>query len=180
MTFDKIFLFFKLFFVRCGALLSVSCLNRNDKAMNKEEYIKALSFFTVSFQFFSLVQNVLKETINQGNEWIVISEKEISFDGYANKTSWSDHQVIIPILFNFYHGLELFLKGLLQFDPEFELKAQHSIEGLSARFIKDNKKEKELCDFLKKYTHLGQLPTILREFLSNNNLTINCTEIVFT
>lgn len=141
--------------------------------MKKEDYIKAISFFTVSFQFFSLVQNALKETIDQGNEWIVSSEKEISFESYADKTSWSDHQVIIPILFIFYHGLELFLKALLQFDPHFELKAKHSIEGLSSRFIKDNPKEKGLCNFFKKYTHMDQLPKILRDFLSDNNLTIN-------
>jgi hypothetical protein len=141
--------------------------------MKKEDYVKALSFFTVSFQFFSLVQNALKETINQGNEWIVISEKEISLEDYADKTSWSDHQIIIPILFNFYHGLELFLKGLLQFDPNFELKAKHSIEGLSSKFIKDNPKENDLCNFLKKYTYMGQLPKILKDFLTDNNLTIN-------
>ena len=141
--------------------------------MKKEDYIKVLSFFTVSFQFFSLVQNALKETINQGNEWIVISGKEISFEDYADKTSWSDHQVIIPILFNFYHGLEIFLKGLLQFDPNFELNPKHSIEGLSSNFIKNNPKEVVLCNFLKKYTHLGQLPSILKSFLDENKLTIN-------
>ena len=104
---------------------------------------------------------------------MLVSEKEISFDDYGKKTSWSDHQIIIPLLFNFYHGLELFLKGLLQFEPAFKLKAKHSIEGLSSKFIKDNSKEKELCDFLKKYTHLGQLPQILKEFLTDNKLTIN-------
>ena len=146
---------------------------KNHITMKKEDYIKVLSFFTVSFQFFSLVQNALKETINQGNKWVLISDKEISFEEYADKTSWSDHQVIIPILFNFYHGLELFIKSLLQFDPHFELKAKHSIEGLSSKFLKDNPKEKDLCNFLKKYTHIGQLPKILKDFLIDNNLTIN-------
>ena len=133
----------------------------------------ALSFFSISFQFFSLVQNSLNEAINQGNQWVITSEKEIQFDDYEKKTSWSDHQIIIPVLFNFYHGLELFLKGLLQFDPNFELKAKHSIEALSSKFIKDNSSEKILCAFLRKYTHRGQLPEILKNFLDKNNISVN-------
>ena len=83
--------------------------------MNDEEYQKAISFLTLSFQFFSLVQNSLKETISQGNAWILTSDSELDFEEYAEETKWSDHQIIIPLLFNFYHGLELFLKGLLKF-----------------------------------------------------------------
>jgi hypothetical protein len=141
--------------------------------MSEEKYQKAISFFAISFQFFSLVQNSLKETISHGNDWILTSDDEIDFEQYAQETKWSDHQIIIPLLFNFYHGLELFLKSLLQFDPTFKLKAQHSIESLSARFIKDNPSERELCNFLKKYTHLGELPEMLKKFLTTNNLTIN-------
>ena len=141
--------------------------------MTDEEYQKAVSFLSVSFQFFSLVQNSLEETISQGNKWFLISDEEIKLEEYASKTKWSDHQIIIPLLFNFYHGLELFLKGLLQLDPTFELKAKHSIEGLSARFIKNNPSEKELCDFLKKYTYLGKIPRLLKDFLFDNNLSVN-------
>ena len=65
------------------------------------------------------------------------------------------------------------MKGLLHFDPSFELKAKHSIAGLSDRFIKNNLSEKELCDFLKKYIHFGKLPELLKDFLTINNLTIN-------
>lgn len=141
--------------------------------MEKDDYSMTLSFFSISFQFFSLVENSLFETINQGNKWIITSEKEIRFDEYAKETSWSDHQIIIPVLFNFYHGLELFLKGLLQFDSDFELKAKHSIEGLRSKFIKNNPSEKNLCNFLKKYTHRGHLPEILKNFLDKNNISIN-------
>ncbi len=141
--------------------------------MTDEEYNRAISFFDVSFQFFSLVQNSLEESISQGNKWFLTSDEEIDFEKFLSKTKWSDHQIIIPILFNFYHGLELLLKGLLQFDPSFELKAKHSIEGLSARFIKDNSSEIELCNFLKKYTYIGKLPKLLKDFLVRNDLTIN-------
>ena len=62
---------------------------------------------------------------------------------------------------------------MLQFDSDFELKAKHSIEGLSSQFIKRHPKETILCEFLKKYAHLGKLPDILKTFLSKNKLTIN-------
>lgn len=141
--------------------------------MKKEDYISALSFLTISFQFFSLVQNSVAEIVKSENKWIILSPTETPIDEYLEQTTWSDHQVIIPILFNFYHGLELFLKGLMQFDSDFTLKAKHSIEGLGAEFIKNNPEEKVLCYFLKKYTHLGKLPTILKAFLDDNKLTVN-------
>ncbi|MDQ7075608.1 MAG: hypothetical protein Q9O24_10765 [Gammaproteobacteria bacterium] len=94
-------------------------LQRGRENMKKEEYVTAISFLTISLQFFSLVQNSLQEIILSKNEWIVVSDDEATIEEYEKKTAWSDHQVIIPVLFNFYHGLELFLKGLMQFDNSF-------------------------------------------------------------
>jgi hypothetical protein len=33
---------------------------------------------------------------------------------YEEKTKWNDFNIGVPVLFNYYHGLELLMKGLLQ------------------------------------------------------------------
>ena len=42
-----------------------------------------------------------------------ISDDE-SWEIYDEKTRWNDFKIGVPILFNYYHGLELLMKGLLQ------------------------------------------------------------------
>lgn len=54
----------------------------------------------------------------QGNKSIIFSDQESdeekSWNAYIDKTKWNDFNIGVPVLFNFYHGLELFMKGLLQ------------------------------------------------------------------
>ena len=55
-----------------------------------------------------------------GNKKLVMSlydpnqTDEESHESYYQKTKWNDFNIGVPILFNFYHGLELCMKGLLQ------------------------------------------------------------------
>jgi hypothetical protein len=48
-----------------------------------------------------------------GNRHAVASELPLSPEEYSSQTKWSDHSVGIPIMFNFYHAVELLLKGFL-------------------------------------------------------------------
>jgi DNA-binding phage protein len=142
--------------------------------ITQEEYTKSLAFWNVALQFFTLVQNSVEETIKQGNEWtIVTTNKELTSEEYNDMTRWSDHQIIIPLLFNFYHGVEILVKGFLNLVPGFELKPKHSLEHLCSVFIKNFPKETELCNFLKEYIHAGKLPTLLSDFIKENGLTID-------
>lgn len=56
----------------------------------------------------------------QGNKKLIMSlydpneTDEQSRQNYYQKTKWNDFNIGVPILFNFYHGLELCMKGLLQ------------------------------------------------------------------
>ena len=78
----------------------------------KEKFNLARHFLTLSETYFFLVRNVLEENVKQGNLHLVTLDKEISEEEYDEMTKWSDFN-IFPILFNFYHGLELLMKGFL-------------------------------------------------------------------
>ena len=74
---------------------------------------KALGFWRVGIQYLHLVQAVSNETHRQGNAHLVMSDETITTGKYMEETKWSDHNLVIPLLFNFYHGLETILKGFL-------------------------------------------------------------------
>ncbi len=61
----------------------------------------------------------------QGNHYIILSagsaSEEETWDNYHEKTRWNDNNIALPVLFNFYHGIELILKGLtIQCGSHFE------------------------------------------------------------
>jgi hypothetical protein len=61
-----------------------------------DEYDLALSFWSASFQYLMLVENVARETAAQGNKWFMTKNVEcgeITAEEYAEGTRWSDHTV---------------------------------------------------------------------------------------
>jgi hypothetical protein len=81
--------------------------------MRNSEFDEALGYWTVGIQYLHLVETVANETIQQGNQFVVVSDDEISLERYASETKWSDHSLVVPLLFDFYHGIEVLLKGFL-------------------------------------------------------------------
>ena len=140
------------------------------------QYDLALSFWTVSFEYLMLVENVARETVAQGNTWFMIrdwEEGEITADEYAEGTRWSDHTLIIPLLFNLYHGIELLAKGFLLVAPDQSVKPRHSIGRLCRQFSGTYPNETELNDFFARFTDEQHLPALLANFLKDNSLTLN-------
>jgi hypothetical protein len=143
---------------------------------NKSQYELALSFWRVSFEYLMLVENVARETVAQGNTWFItkrwqdgpVTEKE-----YRERARWSDYTIIIPLLFNLYHGIELLVKGFLLVTPQTDVKPTHTVQRLCRQFYNAYPGENELNGFLRKYTEEGNLPAILCEFLHDNAVTFN-------
>lgn len=122
-----------------------------------------------------LVENVARETVAQGNTWFMTKDwksGEITADEYAEGTRWSDHTMIIPLLFNLYHGIELLLKGFLLVAPEQNVKPKHSIGQLRCQFRQTYPNETELINFFAKFTDEQHLPELLANFLKDNSLTL--------
>jgi hypothetical protein len=139
-------------------------------------YDMALSFWTISFQYLMLVENIARETASSANPLGLIKNVNagpIIEDEFAEATRWSDHTLVIPLLFNLYHGIELLIKGYLLITPGIVVEPKHSIQHLCREFSKAYPSEIEINSFLNKYTEEDQLPFILSNFLKDNALTFN-------
>lgn len=136
-----------------------------------ERYDIAYSFWVAAFQYLILVQNVSRETVSQGNLWYMARDfKKGPITDYNEATRWSDHTIIIPLLFNLFHGIELLTKGFILVDPAETLKKKHNIDDLCGRFRKKYPNETILIRFFEKYTSKPNLPPLLQQFLNDNNL----------
>jgi len=82
--------------------------------------MKKANYFSLSYNYWTLIKSSIDEMEIQGNKTLIVSSHkpnetiEQSFKDYYQKTKWNDVNIGVPILFNFYHGLELCMKGLLQ------------------------------------------------------------------
>jgi hypothetical protein len=132
---------------------------------------KALGFLGMGFDFLGLVENSLTEVINQGNLHLIISDEPITNDIYFEKTKWSDFRIFIPVLYNFYHAVELIMKGLLVFHQK--MVATHKLTDLSDALVEAASYPQSLMDVLNKHLDENKLNTILKSYLATNHLTIN-------
>jgi hypothetical protein len=140
------------------------------------------NYFPLAHNFFNLTENVMNEMIIQGNRTQVISdvvqgmtdEKEENI--FKHRIRWSDIKIGIPLMFNFYHGIELFLKGLLQ-EKDIEVKSSHNLESLY-QLVKSNDEKftREIIDLMKKHIHNAYH---YNPFFNDNNLSAKDFYIAF-
>ena len=141
--------------------------------MTREEYIKSLAFWTLALQYLGLVENAARETVGQRNVWVLVKdykEGEPTVDDYLEETRWSDHRLIMPLLFNLYHGFELLVKGFLLARKPEVVEAHHGIQGWVEQFAQLFPMENDLCECFLKYTQPHRLPQLITQFLSDNQL----------
>ncbi len=139
---------------------------------NREQYDIALSFWTASFQFLVLVENAAGEIDAQGNTWEMVRDFPITETEYDEATRWSDHTVIIPLLFNLLHAIEMLIKGFLLTDRDEEVGKSHDIIDLTSRFLHLFPDQTVLNDFFHRYTCEYAMPEILKQFLKENGIDV--------
>jgi hypothetical protein len=92
-------------------------------------------YISLAYQFFNLTRETINEMEKQGNDLVIVSDCEMTDDEswakYENETRWSDQNIGVPTLFNFYHGLELLMKGLIERWGH-QLKSNHKLTELLA------------------------------------------------
>ena len=139
--------------------------------------IKA-NYIGFAYQFFQIVRESINEMEKQGNLtsiWYdaVTDNRNSSYDDdweeYEFKTRWNDMNLGVPILFNFYHGLELFMKGLLQKINLLPSKKSHNLTGLYTIIVDNSDKfTPEIIVLIEKYL---SIKNPFYEFFSENALT---------
>jgi hypothetical protein len=137
----------------------------------KDRLYLALSFLTLSQKYLSLVRSVSDENTKQGNPHIIGTEIP-SYD-YEEATKWSDFNIGIPTLFNFYHGLELMLKGLLILKGDYSFMGNHSLRGPFKEFKKIYSGHNLIISILEEYLTINSMPDFLATCLKNNNVEID-------
>ena len=73
----------------------------------------ALGYWTLGSQFLRLTETACAEIASRHNPHFVISNQPLSPSTYDDMVRWSDHTVGTAVLFNFFHGIELVIKGFL-------------------------------------------------------------------
>lgn len=142
------------------------------KKMQGIESHKGCAVLDLSISYLHLVKNVVGENIKGGNLWIYFGDK-LADGEYDEKTKWSDFNVSNPLFFNFYHGLELLLKGFLLLKDNYILKADYKITKLLNDFRENYSQKIQLISILNKYLTIELLPSYIADCLNENNIQVD-------
>jgi hypothetical protein len=135
---------------------------------------RSLLFLKLCINYLQLVKSIADELITQGNKMVIITNYQITSEDFEERTKWSDYKIAEPLFFNFYHGLELLLKGYLLNNNTETLVKNHKIEMLYDDFLHYFSSQTTTINILDKY--IGQnikLAEPLKTFFTENNITVN-------
>ena len=99
------------------------------------------NYIGITYQFWNLVRESINEMEKIKNVSLLISGHDSnisdaeSWEIYEEKTKWNDFKIGVPVLFNYYHGLELLMKGLLQEINVEPRKKNHKLTEYYAQII---------------------------------------------
>ncbi len=136
--------------------------------------MKEARYITLAYNFFQLAKEAINEMEKQGNQYIIISgvkdDVDDGWEDYERNTRWNDSNIGVPVLFNFYHGLELFMKGLL-IRVGGQKSKSHNLQDLYKELIKSEYNiPKKLTLLFKKYIY-SENP--YKDFFEDNEGTAN-------
>jgi hypothetical protein len=144
-------------------------------SQNKEKELIQRGFFYMGFQYLHVVRELAEENIKTDNStgdfyWGNKSrDEQIRRLNYNSR--WSDVNIVSPLLFCLYHGIELSLKGFL-FGKE-KVESKHKSTVLLEKFLYHYPNEADIIGFFEKYLfpsdHLKK-PNILDDFLTSNKI----------
>lgn len=125
-------------------------------------------FLGLAQAYFWLCSNICKKIIQHGNKATVACWEGEEAEA-KEIIAWSDARVIVPLLFNFYHGLELFMKAVLLKADE-KMDTNHDLGDLLAK-LKNLKNGKKLPDdvmkILEKYL---EPPSLVKGWMKKNGM----------
>ena len=133
----------------------------------------AYTYWRVGFQYFDLSECVSREIAKTGNTWIFIQEGTNwaeQEEKYKEKTKWADYNQGIPVIFNFYHGLELLLKGFLV--AEGKAGKSHSLSCL-LHSVSNALPNQRFTTLAAKYVDSASLPKLLADFIAASGSDID-------
>jgi HEPN domain-containing protein len=129
-------------------------------------------FIGLGYNFLQLTINSIEEMEKQGNKSLLFFPGNISDDEmksqYDEKTKWNDNNISIPVLFNFYHGVELVIKGLIV-KCGGQLTTMHKLSDLLKELKKSQNPPSE--DLINHFEEI--LKFNLNNFFDSNNKSVD-------
>lgn len=138
--------------------------------MDKFEAVRMLG---LAYNFWQLTLNVADEIVKHENPMSMQFEgfEAPSAEEFEEHMKWSDQNIVEPLLFNFYHGMELSLKAMI-LAQGVELSADHKLSKLFAR-VEELYPNNSISSFYKKYIFTDSLPCLLNEFCNESGMTMD-------
>ncbi|HEX2238775.1 MAG TPA: hypothetical protein VHJ19_10720 [Gammaproteobacteria bacterium] len=118
-----------------------------------------------------LARDKNEKIIAGGNEFGHVADDEIDREQLISETAWSDIRIIIPLLFDFYHGVEILLKGFLICKDKLRDK-NHKLSELLTTFDSAYSNHK-IGRLLSPYIINEQLLEPLASFCAKSNISID-------
>ena len=138
--------------------------------MNDNRLI-AVRYFDFSDNFFDLVEAVLNESIIHGNQTFGVFSSDADLEKeYRELTKWSDNRIMIPILFNFFHAIELYLKAAIYLIEIPKGKATHKLSRYFEKFENHYPNKTKLIDTINYYIYPKKECDILFSFYELNRI----------
>lgn len=94
-----------------------------------------------------------------------------SNEEFEEHTKWSDSNIVEPVLFNFYHGIELSLKSLI-LAKGYGVEKKHNLSDL-LKTARELYQSEELLSFYSKYICLEKSPLVIQEFCIASDITMD-------
>jgi len=144
--------------------------------MNLKE--KSYKIFLFSDHYKQMVMNTLEMAIIGKNPSVIVSDTYITEKDLDDKTKYCDYSIIYPLLFLFYHWIELLLKGFLLVlvkenpetkKPDIKKIAHHNIIKLLKQFKENYSNEIDIINFIEKYTIRNNMPSFLKNIFDKMN-----------
>ncbi len=137
----------------------------------------AMKWGNLAFKFFNSAEALASLINESGNVHILIEDvtdqidKSISIENYNQKTKFSDHNLAEPVIYNFYHGIELLMKGAI-FSKGSTIKKGHDLKKIFEEFKKIRSNEEILLKVLNKHIDTSQMEELnpIRKFCERNSI----------
>ncbi|WP_286353968.1 hypothetical protein [Geothrix oryzae] len=133
-----------------------------------------LGYWTIGTHYLHLVGSACEELIKNENARVVIEPqiegRPFSWAGYFEKTKWSDHTVGIAVLFNFFHGIEVTLKGFLSRNGE--APRHHRLTDLLVQF-EDRYPGTSVGNLVRQFTVQLDPESPLGQFFVTNQVSVD-------
>jgi len=134
---------------------------------------KGLAFLTLGNKYLQLVKNILEENIKGGQRPVDSYDHTPTAEELYKDLKWRFHQIILPMLFNFYHEIELTIKGFLVLLPTYNGYKNHKLTNLLKDFSDNYRQQYKIIGFLKKYIEVNRMPPYLKTWIEKHNLAID-------